>query len=190
MRGPIVGMSKPPLIVGIGGTTRPGSATERCLSLALAHAQSLGCRTQLVAGPQLPLEIYDASRAERSPAAAALVEAVRQADGLILASPSYHGSLSGLMKNALDYVEDLRMDERVYLQNRAVGCIVCAEGAQALGSTLVALRSVVHALRGWPTPFGAAIHTAVRPFDESGRVTDDSVLWSCNTVAAEVVVQK
>lgn len=180
-------MALPPLIVGIGGTPRPGSVTERCLKLALDHAQALGCRTLLLSGPALPLEIYDASQADRSARAAALVQALREADGLILASPSYHGSLSGLMKNALDYAEDLRTDERVYLQDRAVGCIVCAEGAQALGSTLVALRSVVHALRAWPTPFGAAIHTAVRPFDAQGRLLDESVLRACETVAAEVV---
>ena len=180
-------MSDSPLIVGIGGTQREGSTTERCLVLALAHAQALGCRTRLIAGPALPSEMFDASGGTRSPQAQALVQALREADGLILATPSYHGSISGLMKNALDHAEDLRTDARVYLQDRAVGCIVCAEGAQALGSTLVALRSVVHALRGWPTPFGAAVHTAMRPFDAQGRVLDESVARACETVAAEVV---
>lgn len=180
-------MSASPLIVGIGGTPRAGSVTERCLRLSLEHAQRLGCRTLLLGGPDLPTEIYDAGQATRSDKARALVQTLREADGLILATPSYHGSLSGLMKNALDYAEDLRQDTRVYLQDRAVGCIVCAEGAQALGSTLVALRSVVHALRGWPTPFGAAIHTAVRPFDAQGQVTDEQVRRACETVADEVV---
>lgn len=180
-------MSSSPLIVGLGGTTRPGSVTERCLGLALQRAQAQGCRTLLLGGPSLPLEIYDANRPERSERAQAMVQALREADGLILATPSYHGSMSGLIKNALDYVEDLRLDPRTYLQDRAVGCIVCAEGAQALGSTLMALRSVVHALRGWPTPFGAAVHTAVRPFDEQGRVVDPSVERACETVADEVV---
>ena len=180
-------MSASPFIVGIGGTPRAGSATERCLQLALAHAQSLGCRTQLISGPQLPAELFDASRPERSASALALIDALRQADGVILGTPSYHGSISGLMKNALDYAEDLRLAPRVYLQDRPVGCIVCAEGAQALGTTLVALRSVVHALRGWPTPFGAAIHTAVRPFDAEGKVIDESVQRACETVAEEVV---
>ncbi len=180
-------MSPSPLIVGLGGTPRNGSTTERCLRLALDHAQTLGCRTLLLSGPDLPRDIYEFDSAQRSPQALALVQALREADGLILASPSYHGSMSGLLKNALDYAEDLRQDERVYLQDRAVGCIVCAEGAQALGLTLTALRSVVHALRAWPTPYGAAVHTAVRPFDEQGRVADEGVLVACQTVAEEVV---
>lgn len=180
-------MSFTPFIVGLGGTPRAGSTSERCLRLALDHTQALGCRTLMLSGPDLPTDIYEYDPTIRSAQAAALVQALRDADGLILASPSYHGSLSGLLKNALDYAEDLRQDPRVYLQDRAVGCIVCAEGAQALGSTLVAMRSVVHALRGWPTPFGAAVHTAVRPFDAEGRVTDEAVKRACETVAEEVV---
>ena len=171
-------MSSSPLIVGLGGTPRADSTTERCLRLALDRAQDLGCRTRMISGPTLPTDIYEFDPAVRTPEAAALIQALRDADGLILASPSYHGSISGLLKNALDYAEDLRQDSRVYLQDRAVGCIVCAEGAQALGSTLMAMRSVVHALRGWPTPFGAAVHTAVRPFDAEGRVVDEAVRLS------------
>ncbi|MFM8795176.1 MAG: NADPH-dependent FMN reductase, partial [Betaproteobacteria bacterium] len=157
------------------------------LRLALDRAQTLGCRTRLLCGPDLPRDIYEFDSGQRSPQAQDLIQAMREADGLILASPSYHGSMSGLLKNALDFAEDLRQDQRVYLQDRAVGCIVCAEGAQALGSTLMALRSVVHALRGWPTPYGAAVHTAVRPFDEQGRLVDESVRTACHTVAEEVV---
>jgi FMN reductase len=181
-------MAHPPFIVGIGGTPRADSTTERCLRLALNRAQALGCRTQLIGGPDLPREIYDAGQSARSPQALQLIEAIREADGVVLATPSYHGSISGLLKNALDYIEDLRGDRRVYLQDRAVGVIVCAEGPQALGSTLAAVRSVVHALRGWPTPLGAAVNTALRPFDADGAVTDEAVRRSCEAVAEEVVV--
>lgn len=64
---------------------------------------------------------------------------------------AHHGSVSGLIKNALDYIEDTTKEERVYLEGRTVGCIACAYGWQATGSTLNALRTIVHALRGWPT---------------------------------------
>ena len=84
-----------------------------------------------------------------------LIEAVREADAIIIATPGYHGGVSGLVKNALDTLEELRADDRPYLDGRAVGCIVTAYGWQAAGSVLTSLRSIVHALRGWPTPFGA-----------------------------------
>ena len=70
-------MSHTPLIVGIGGTSRTGSTTERCLRLALDHAQSLGCRTLLLSGPDLPTDMYEAGPGPRSAKAEALVAAMR-----------------------------------------------------------------------------------------------------------------
>jgi FMN reductase len=176
---------KVPLIVGLGGTTRPGSSTERALQAALDRAQALGCRTLALGCGALPIEPYDPARPDRSAQARALVDALRQADGVILATPSYHGGVSGLMKNAIDFAEDLRDDARPYLSGRAVGTIVCAEGPQALGTTLQALRAIVHALRGWPTPYGAAVNTAARPFGPDGD--DPAAVLACTLVADEVV---
>jgi FMN reductase len=177
----------PPMIVGIGGTTRTASTTERSLRVVLAAAERYGAQTRLFAGDALALESYDPSTPQRSARAVELVEALRTADGVIIASPSYHGSISGLVKNAIDYTEDLRDDERPYLEGRGVGCIVCAEGAQAMGSTLVALRSIVHALRGWPTPFAAVVNTTARPFDASGRCTDAALGKQLELVGHQVV---
>lgn len=180
-------MTPSPLIVGIGGTTRAGSSSEQALQTALARAQDLGCKTWLIPGPQLPGEIYDPTQTQRSQSAAALVSALRLADGVIIATPAYHGGLSGLIKNALDFTEDLRSDARVYLEGRAVGCIVCAEGAQAMGSTLASLRAIVHALRGWPTPFGATLNSAHKPFGSGDQAADPAAIQACHTVAEQVV---
>jgi FMN reductase len=180
-------MTTTPFIVGLGGTTRPGSTSERALQVALARAQALGCETLALAGPQLPGDIFDPSRPDRSEAARRLVEALRRADGVLIATPAYHGGISGLVKNALDFTEDLRDGPRVYLQGRAVGCIVCADGAQAMGSTLAALRAIVHALRGWPTPFGAAINSSSKPFGAPGQAADGAAISACELVADEVV---
>jgi len=180
-------MAERPFIVGIGGTTRPGSTTERALGVALAHAEAMGCETQLLGSLAMPTEPYDPARSGRSPQAQALVAALRRADGVIIATPSYHGGISGLVKNAIDFVEDMREDPRVYLEQRAVGCIVCAHGPQAIGSTLASLRAIVHSLRGWPTPYGAAIISIGRPFGGDGAEADPAALAACETVAGEVV---
>ncbi len=148
--------SRPPLLIGIGGTTRPGSSTERALAAALAHARTLGAQTQLFGGAELAaLPPFNPEVTTRTPQETAFVDAVRQADGILLASPGYHGGVSGLVKNAIDLLEDLRGDSRVYLDGRAVGCIVTAAGWQGCNTTLGAMRGIVHALRGWPTPLGS-----------------------------------
>ncbi|MEW5423009.1 NADPH-dependent FMN reductase [Amorphus sp. 3PC139-8] len=175
-----------PHIVGIGGTTRIGSSSETALRLALAEAVRLGATAEMIAGPLLDLPAYDPANDHRSPSAQRLVQALRRADGIIIATPSYHGGMSGIIKNAIDYAEDMRGDARPYFDGRAVGVIVTAYGTQALGTTLSGVRSIVHALRGWPTPFAAAINAQTTPF-ENGRVTQPEVEVQLATVAGQVV---
>lgn len=151
-----------PLVVGIGGSTRAGSTSERALRSALAMVETAGCDTVTFAGPDLILPPFEMGIAQANTGAARLIEALRRASGVIVASPGYHGSMSGIVKNVLDYTEEMRCDELPYLEGRVVGCIVCANGAQALGTTLVTMRSVIHALRGWPTPYAVTIQTDVK----------------------------
>lgn len=180
--------SAKPLVVGIGGTSREGSSTDCALIAALAAAEAAGARTCFFGGTFLArLPLYDPGVAIRTEEQRQLVSAVREADGLIVASPGYHGSVSGLVKNALDLLEDLREDERPYLDERAVGCIVTAFGWQASGTTLTAMRSIVHALRGWPTPLGAALNTAERIFDATGACTDEKSAVQLAIVGRQVV---
>lgn len=179
-------MACAPFIVGIGGTNASGSSTECALRLGLDAAASEGASVQLFDGPALARLPYYGSGAGDHVDAAALVSAIRAADGLLIASPAYHGSISGLVKNAIDYVEETARDARVYLDGVPIGLIVTAYGWQATGSTLAALRSIVHALRGWPTPFGAAINVATRPFAD-GRCADDIARSQLQTVGRQVV---
>ena len=110
------------MIIGIGGTARADSATEEALRLALGEAMRLGAETRMFGGAALLAQpLYDPHNHVSMGARLELVEAVRKADGLIISSPGYHGSISGLVKNALDGLEDLRGDPRPYLDGRAVG---------------------------------------------------------------------
>lgn len=145
-----------PLIVGIGGTMRQDSSSETMLRTALAAAEEAGARTLCLTALDIALPFYDGPSG-RTPAAAKLTDALRQADGLIVSSPGYHGSVSGLVKNALDYAEDLAYDPRPYLDGIPVGCVGVAYGKQAAVAVVDQLRTVTHALRGFPTPYGAAI---------------------------------
>lgn len=157
-----------PLIVGIGGTTRPGSSSEKALRYALALAEAQGAQVQLFDGAGINLPMYTPESSVRSDHAQKMIAALRRANGVIISTPCYHGSVSGLVKNALDYTEDMCKDPEPYLDGRAVGLIVCGHGWQSTGVVLSAFRSIVHALRGWPTPMGVAINTLVEHFDDKG----------------------
>lgn len=178
---------KTPYIVVLGGTLRPNSSTEKALRLAAAAAERLGAETTVLAGRALDLPLYAPDDAERSPEAQTLITELRKADSIILGSPGYHGSISGTVKNILDYVEDMSKDAPPYFKDRAVGLIATGAGWQGAVGALQALRGVVHALRGWPTPFGLAINTLEAGFDAEGRASSPKLQEQVETVAREVV---
>ena len=174
-------------VLCLGGSTRPGSSSEKAIRVAAAAAEEAGAEVDLIVSRDLMLPIYDTETADRDPLAVRFVEAVRAADAVLIASPGYHGGMSGMMKNALDYVEDLRADDRVYLDGVPVGCIAVAYGWQATASCLASLRVTVHALRGWPSPMGATINASLPVFDTAGECVDESAAFQLRTVAQQVV---
>jgi FMN reductase len=179
---------KQPYIVGIGGTIRAGSTTETALICSLNACEAAGARTRLFGGEFLAtLPIFDPRPAEVTPQQAELIEAVRTADGFIIGSPGYHGSISGVVKNALDTLEVTAKDAAPYFHGRPVGAIVTAYGWQATGSTLSALRAIIHAMRGWPTPFGAALNSTEGLFDQAGACRNPRDAWALEMVAEQVM---
>ncbi len=179
--------SSRPFIVGIGGTTRPGSSSEKALRYALTLAAAQGSDVQLFDGASINLPMYAPESPERSEAAERMVEALRRANGVIISTPCYHGSVSGLVKNALDYTEDMSKDPEPYLDGRAVGLIVCGHGWQSTGVVLTAFRSIVHALRGWPTPMGVAINTLVEKFDDQGVGLQEQAVRQMGIMVGQVI---
>lgn len=177
-----------PHVVGIGGTTSESSSTQRVLSAVLAAAERAGATTELICGPDLAkLPLYAPEQPQRTPEQQALLASVRRADGVILATPAYHAGMSGLVKNAVDLLEDLRTDTRPYLDGRAVGCIVTGFGWQGCGTTLTSVRTIVHALRGWPTPLGVTLNTAEKLFDDTGAIVDAKVQAQLALLAKQVI---
>jgi FMN reductase len=172
-------------ILGIGGTISPTSSSDTAIRITLGRAAALGAKTRLFAGAELKLlPMYDPTATHRTNEATELVEAFRTCSGVIISSAAYHGSISGMLKNALDYIEDLSRDDRVYLSGVPVGLISVAKGWQAGVNNLATLRMIVHSLRGWPTPYGAVINTATQP----NEVPQDlSLNDGLGIVAGEVV---
>lgn len=173
-------------ILAIGGTTRKNSTSERALQLAANEARKAGADVTVIAGPDLVLPMFDPGVATDDPRVAELLAAIRRCDGVLISSASYHGGLPGVLKNVIDYIDGLDA-ERPYLHGRAVGCVACAGGWQATGSTLLSLRSIVHALRGWPVPLGVAINTTQKVFSDNGDCLDADAAENLKNMARQVV---
>jgi FMN reductase len=101
------------------------------------------------------------------------VEAVREADALLLSTAAYHGTLAGVTKNALDFAQFLGGDERPYFDGKVVGLISTAGGDQAATNANGAMVHTVHALRGVVAPLMVTIPKIWQRSDEAGNITDD-----------------
>jgi len=83
-----------PYVVGLGGTTKLRSSPEKALKHALALAETQGADIELFDGASIHLPMYGSESSERSPDVRRLIAALRRADGVIIATPCYHGSVS------------------------------------------------------------------------------------------------
>jgi FMN reductase len=160
------------------------------LVLAVLNAcQALGANIRMFAGAELAaLPHYAPEQPERTPAQSEFLDAVRSARGIVIGSPAYHGGVSGLVKNAIDLLEDTREDKRVYFDGLPIGLVVSAAGWQAGGVTLSALRGIAHAMRGWPTPVGIVANSVQqRLFDDKGAIADAALRSAIETQAAQIM---
>jgi FMN reductase len=153
----------------------------------LRYAQELGAQTQLISGEAINLPMYVPNNSHRDERTAAMVAALRGADAVVIGTPGYHGGISGLVKNALDYTEDMAKDPRAYLEGRAVGCVATGAGWQGCNSALHALRSIVHALRGWPSPLGIALNTREPAFDSDGECLVPELSMQMKVMAQQLI---
>lgn len=174
-------------IVGIGGTLRPNSSSAKALRYCLDYAASQGASVAAFADADLRAPLYEPGQSCDFGGTSRMIEALRAADGVIIASPGYHGGVSGTLKNILDYTEEMAKDAVPYLDGRAVGCLVSAAGWQAGGATLTALRAIVHALRGWPTPLGVLMNSSEASFTEAGRPASDELARNLRLMTQQVV---
>lgn len=148
---------EPVRILGIGGTTSAKSWSLVPLQEALRRAQALGCDTTLatVYDMNLPLLHTEWRLDDYPPTLAWLLDEVRQADGIIICSPTYHGTISGAIKNVLDLLIFLGKDTPPYLAGKPVG-IMAYGGMTAMG-VLHALTNCVRGLKGITVPTHIAV---------------------------------
>ncbi|MCZ6788083.1 MAG: NAD(P)H-dependent oxidoreductase, partial [Planctomycetota bacterium] len=110
-----------------------------------------------------------------------LKTAFRDADALLIATPEYHGSFSGALKNAFDL---MGFDE---FQGKMVALIGVAGGALGAPNALNHLRQVCRQLHAWVLPDQVSIANSKNAFDENGRPTDERVAQRLRTLGVQLV---
>ena len=155
-------------IVAICGSLREVSYTRLALQVALRGAEAIGAQTSLIDLRDYDLPFCDGRKDRRAypEDVVRLRHAVRAAQGIILGTPVYHGSYSGVLKNALDLMGFPEFEGRM------VGLVGVAGGRTGAVHALNALRAVGRVLHAWVIPEEVSIPTVSRAFDETGQPKD------------------
>lgn len=135
-------------VLGVAGSIRQGSYSTRSLKIALEYAKKQGAEVRLLDLNTVVLPLYDPS-APASKEMEHTTEAIAWADAFILASPDYHGSMSGALKNFLDYFYE-------EFAGKVFGYIVASHEK---GLTVMEqMRTAVRQCYGWSMPYGVSIN--------------------------------
>ena len=141
-------------ILGIAGSIRQGSYSTQVLKIVLEDARKYKTDTQILELRQVYLPIYDPSASNESNnnsnnGIEKVTNSLKWADSIILSSPDYHGSMSGAMKNFLDYFWE-------EFAGKTFGCIVASHEK---GLTVVdQMRTAIRECYGWNMPYNISIN--------------------------------
>ena len=148
-------------LLGVCGSMRVDSYSSRLATIALAAAREHGAETRLLELGTVDLPTYNPDNESMDHVGLrAATEAVNWADAFLLASPDYHGSMSGAMKNFLDF----------YWAEFAgkLFAYVCASHEKGL-TVMEQMRTSVRQCYGWSLPYGISVY-GEKDFDSSGQL--------------------
>ena len=170
------------LIVGIVGSLREGSYTRMAVQIALRGAEEAGAEIQLIDLREYDLPFCDGEddQAQGYPDVLRLKREVAAAQGVILGTPDYHGSFSGVLKNALDL---MGFDE---FGGKVMGLVGVSGGAMGTVNALNGLRKVGRSLHSWVTPQQAAVPQAWKHFSDDGVLAEEDYERRLKEVGREV----
>ena len=155
-------------VMGICGTYGADSANGRMLEIAFEHCEKLGAECIMWDNSQTPLPLVGAEGSWDDANVKAFQEMATASDAFILSSPEYHGTMSGVMKNSLDWLYSKHTSGKVF-------ALICTLGGQASNNTLNHMRITARWIHGWVTPEQVAVPHIKEAFDDDGHLLDDNI---------------
>jgi len=135
-------------VLGVGSSLRENASSTTALSIALEFAKKQGAETRLLDLKQTKLPLYNPSTNDSISEIKKVQDDVNWSDALILSTPDYHGSMSGAMKNFLDYFW-------AEFAGKTFGYI-CASHEKGL-TAMDQMRTAIRQCYGWSLPYGVSV---------------------------------
>ncbi len=157
-------------ITGVCGSLSANGATRKALALALQGAAEYDVETELLELRDLNLIFYGSVPPEKYPPdVLKLRQVLRDSQGIILATPEYHGSMTGALKNMLDLMS---IDD---FETKIVGLVGVAGGNIGAINSLNTLKTICRNLHCWVLPQEVSIANSSQAFNDDGFAKDPAL---------------
>jgi azobenzene reductase len=164
----------------IAGSLREHSNSTKLLRYMQTELKKKGAEVNLIDLRTAPVPIYNPDAASSDPNTSKLIDSVQKADGVILATPEYHGSISGALKNALDYMGKAQFAGKAVLS-------VCSSGGAVGVSSLTHLQGIVRNVHGINCPEWISIGGEQRRFTPEGAPESEAVVQRVDRALDELL---
>jgi NAD(P)H-dependent FMN reductase len=178
LTGNFLGSERPLHLLGVSGSLHDHSRSVQALQVVLDAAAQRGAEVRLLDLREVELPLFRPDREGHSGFADRIAEDMDWADAVVLSSPDYHGSMSGALKNFLDYVW-------AECAGKLFGYI-CTSHEKGL-TVMDQMRTAVRQCYGWSMPYGASIDGRA-DFDADGRLKNERVEYRLAMMARDIVV--
>ncbi len=169
-------------ITGVCGSLSADGATRRALAVALRGAAEYDAKTALLELRDFNLVFYGSvPENEYPPDVFKLRQALKDSQGIILATPEYHGSLTGALKNMLDLmsIEDF--------ETKIVGLVGVAGGHMGAINSLNTMKTICRNLHCWILPQEVSIANSGQAFNDDGSASDPAIQERLLNVGRQLV---
>lgn len=181
-----------PKILAFAGSTGSTSFNKKLVKVAAAAARAAGAEVTEVDLKDYPLPLYDCDLEAKDglPAnAKKLQELFKAHRGLLISSPEYNSSISGVLKNTIDWLTRTEKAEPSLACFEGKVCALLAASPGALGGLrgLVTVRSILSNIKVLVLPDQVAVGKAHEAFGDEGKLKDGKQQRSVDALAAELV---
>jgi NAD(P)H-dependent FMN reductase len=151
-------------VVGLSGSLRSLSVTRMAVQYALKGAEEEGAKVQVLDLDSFKLPYWGHEREEGNvQTVERFRNELRASDGIIIGSPEMHGSISGVLKNALD------LTSTEEFEGKMIGLVGVAGGRMGAVEALSHMRTVGRALHAWVVPAQVSIGDSAEVFNLKGE---------------------
>ncbi len=167
-------------ILAFAGSTRSGSFNKQLVKIAADDARSAGAAVTLIDLRDYPLPLFDEDLESSSGLpenAKKLKKIFLEHDGLLISSPEYNSSITGVLKNSIDWVSRTETDDEpslVCFKGKIAALLSASPGGLGGLRGLVHLRAILGNIGVLVLPDQVAISAAHEAFNESGKLKDES----------------